>query len=716
MDEHEVKILQRKLILILMLAAIPFWVASLGSALANNTTAENAITKKESDPTHWFNKGDLLLNLDRYNESIEAYNRAIKLNQSYAAAWSRKGDALDSQKKYEEAIQAYDAMVFIDGSDIIAIDSNGAEIDRGTAGTDDVTVINAALAFGSIVFIKSGTYIIPANSIISLSSQNQLIGEGIGKTIFNCAGINDDVIQINKGGYSHTTLTLASDGVLGSSSIVLSNASTISIGDWIKIFDDEAIEDYKKGEILKVLDKTSNTLTLSSKLTDDYTTVRNAGVRTVTFYDNIKLEGITFNGPGEEKDFYLLSAYVLNNLCIRDCEFYLWGVGSLYLVDVINSTIEQCVFKNVFYTGMGYSVSLNNACNNIKIIYNKFLIKGRHYVEQGAITGTYCSDGWVGRVEIVHNYFEDSTEAAVDGHPQTHGPTIVSENVFESCAKGIKITNAEFSATSNYFKNCGDAIATSVCVMDRPIDISFNKFVGGTGHDLNISSNNIKIIGNLFTKTAIISGNDISFVANTFVGASDGLCGFGSSGASQSRWTVEGNTFSLVTYPIYFKYVDYINVSNNYLYGCGPIQIDHVSHLVLDNNNLFAGTDEGIMIHSGEDIRVSGNYLYSTSRPILLDSALVAGTPVYIAHNFAFSTNSLMSLFSGYTAVDLHENIGVGLESEVSGSSTGERTDVIVIDEHAMGQSYKSLFLAFLSPSSIVASPSLRSFIMRFLG
>jgi len=38
----------------------------------------------------WLNEGDLLFNLSKYNESIEAYNKSIGLNQSFASAWTKK--------------------------------------------------------------------------------------------------------------------------------------------------------------------------------------------------------------------------------------------------------------------------------------------------------------------------------------------------------------------------------------------------------------------------------------------------------------------------------------------------------------------------------------------------------------------------------------------------------------------------------------------------
>jgi tetratricopeptide (TPR) repeat protein len=89
-----------ELILVLMVMLISLGIASSGSATANNTIAENISTINESDPVAWFNKGDLLLKSGKYNESIDAYNRAIKLNQSYAIAWSHKGNALLNLTKY----------------------------------------------------------------------------------------------------------------------------------------------------------------------------------------------------------------------------------------------------------------------------------------------------------------------------------------------------------------------------------------------------------------------------------------------------------------------------------------------------------------------------------------------------------------------------------------------------------------------------------------
>jgi len=48
----------------------------------------------------WLKKGDLLLNSGKYDEAIEAFNRALELNQSYVDAWIHKGVALFSIGNY----------------------------------------------------------------------------------------------------------------------------------------------------------------------------------------------------------------------------------------------------------------------------------------------------------------------------------------------------------------------------------------------------------------------------------------------------------------------------------------------------------------------------------------------------------------------------------------------------------------------------------------
>jgi tetratricopeptide (TPR) repeat protein len=61
----------------------------------------------------WNNKGVALTQQDKYDEAVQAYDRAVEINPQYADAWNNKGIALLLQGKYDEAVQAYDNAIEI---------------------------------------------------------------------------------------------------------------------------------------------------------------------------------------------------------------------------------------------------------------------------------------------------------------------------------------------------------------------------------------------------------------------------------------------------------------------------------------------------------------------------------------------------------------------------------------------------------------------------
>ena len=67
----------------------------------------------ESDPVYWHNKGITFDVQGKYEEAIQAYNKAIELNQSYAEAWLDKASALSQLGKLDEAIKACDKAIEI---------------------------------------------------------------------------------------------------------------------------------------------------------------------------------------------------------------------------------------------------------------------------------------------------------------------------------------------------------------------------------------------------------------------------------------------------------------------------------------------------------------------------------------------------------------------------------------------------------------------------
>jgi len=51
--------------------------------------------------TEWFDVGLTLYNQERYNDSIQAYDKVIELNPQNAIAWNNKGIDLGMLGKYD---------------------------------------------------------------------------------------------------------------------------------------------------------------------------------------------------------------------------------------------------------------------------------------------------------------------------------------------------------------------------------------------------------------------------------------------------------------------------------------------------------------------------------------------------------------------------------------------------------------------------------------
>lgn len=96
----------------------------------------------------WKQKGNAFLNLTKYNESLKCYNKAIKLDPKYVAAWYNKGIALYDLGKYEEAIQAYDEAIRLEPNYAPAWNNKGQAICELYGGCDaSFTVFEAEYCF-----------------------------------------------------------------------------------------------------------------------------------------------------------------------------------------------------------------------------------------------------------------------------------------------------------------------------------------------------------------------------------------------------------------------------------------------------------------------------------------------------------------------------------------------------------------------------------------
>jgi tetratricopeptide (TPR) repeat protein len=78
----------------------------------------------------WLEEGNTLRNLKRYDESLSAYEQAIRLDPNYANACNGKGNVLWDLKRYDEALAAYEQAIRLDPNFANAYYNKGLALDK----------------------------------------------------------------------------------------------------------------------------------------------------------------------------------------------------------------------------------------------------------------------------------------------------------------------------------------------------------------------------------------------------------------------------------------------------------------------------------------------------------------------------------------------------------------------------------------------------------
>lgn len=75
-----------------------------------------APTLGQTNATDWFAEGLSLYNQDRFEESVQAYDKAIEIDPQDAETWNNKGIALGILGRYGEALEAFEQATAINSS------------------------------------------------------------------------------------------------------------------------------------------------------------------------------------------------------------------------------------------------------------------------------------------------------------------------------------------------------------------------------------------------------------------------------------------------------------------------------------------------------------------------------------------------------------------------------------------------------------------------
>ena len=116
----------------------------------------------------WNDEGVVLLRSRKYNEAIEAFDEAIRLDPKFALAWNNKGIVLELQGKFKEPLKHFEEAVSLDPNLSLAKDSRARFLkkqkiimkilDKRGASSDNV-LLAADGANGQIILTDKGVLI-----------------------------------------------------------------------------------------------------------------------------------------------------------------------------------------------------------------------------------------------------------------------------------------------------------------------------------------------------------------------------------------------------------------------------------------------------------------------------------------------------------------------------------------------------------------------------
>ena len=516
---------------------------------------------------------------------------------------------------------SFDALIYTDGTTTIAIDSDGTELSRGNTGTDDATVLAAAITAcpaGGTIAIGKGEYAI--NTQIQIRKSLSIIGYGATITttlvdeLFDCQG--DHVV----------TTPLTSDASEGDLTLALTSATKIEPGRLILVYDDTiwmgGIEypTLKQGELHKVQSITDLTLTLDQALIHDYSTTQNAYIR-VIIPISVYFEGLTLIGPGRTTSSADNAAIWLKYVAdssIRNCTLRDFGTEAISMYDSINVDICGCTISGNERPGLGYGVSVANTAANIRI-HDNHIEDCRHCITVG---GNYTI-GQPRNLLISNNIIYGGSAAAIDAHPACHSISIVGNSVMRKRAKyGIWVGAKYIHVAANVVFG-GIAIRGEIHI--ATVSVIGNRIYGGGGG----SSSEAGILRASGTLTnidsAVVSGNVCE-------GTSYGVL---LDVASVGQLTVTGNKIVALTWASPAvgtanndpRIVNAI-VVGNHIYGGGRGGVRNVGPDAIIANNVFHNCGQfpsnplshGCLVINESGVKIIGNKFlidddYSTTRP-----------------------------------------------------------------------------------------------------
>ena len=175
----------------------------------------------------------------------------------------------------------------------------------------------------------------------------------------------------------------------------------------------------------------------------------NAAGTATSRLSGVTITGVVIEGPGVETNPIMVYGKYVQNMKVSNVKFHNVGYAAIGVFSTTDMVVENCVFDNVFQTGLGYGVMICDHSDRITIRNNFFVTKGRHSVATGTATTNLPEADWVRSVLVENNYIEETTQSAIDTHPTTIGPLVVRNNVIYHCLYGVQPIAGTSEITDN---------------------------------------------------------------------------------------------------------------------------------------------------------------------------------------------------------------------------------------------------------------------------
>jgi len=129
---------------------VPYAIIGDAYALMNNSVKaieyyDQALALDSMKPTVWYNKGNDLGKIGRYEEAIKCYDEAIRLKPNDCEAWNNKGTALCKLGKNEEAIKCYDEAIRLNPDYFSAWNNKGVALSQIGQHDNAISCFNEAI-------------------------------------------------------------------------------------------------------------------------------------------------------------------------------------------------------------------------------------------------------------------------------------------------------------------------------------------------------------------------------------------------------------------------------------------------------------------------------------------------------------------------------------------------------------------------------------------